>query len=106
MKIKQAPGETSNLISPLDISQLGGNMSLNLNIWNQYEHLIDIYINNFKFQLIGYIKSEKPNNSLYTYDGLLIMSGPDGQKQVPLDPTQLLLRVSLIFWLSVIYYVF
>ncbi|CAG8786310.1 6372_t:CDS:10, partial [Gigaspora margarita] len=42
--------------------------------------------------LTGYIKSETPNNSLYTYDGLLEMDGQDGRKRVPLDPTQLLLR--------------
>ncbi|CAB4419848.1 unnamed protein product [Rhizophagus irregularis] len=63
LKIKQASSETSNLISPSEISRLG-----------------------------GYVKSEKPNNSLYTYDGLLVMNGINGQKQVPLDPTQLLLR--------------
>jgi hypothetical protein len=54
-------------------------------------------------KLIGYIKSEKPNNSLYTYDGLLVMNGPNGQKQVPLDPTQLLLRVSLISYSYVVH---
>ncbi|CAG8628663.1 21090_t:CDS:2 [Gigaspora rosea] len=43
-------------------------------------------------RLAGYIKSETPNNSLYTYDGLLEMDAQNGRKRVPLDPTQLLLR--------------
>ncbi|KAJ3339680.1 hypothetical protein HDU93_007906 [Gonapodya sp. JEL0774] len=38
--------------------------------------------------LTGYIRSEPPNNSLYTYSGLLNLAGRD----YPLDPTQLLLR--------------
>ncbi|CAG8531096.1 15145_t:CDS:10 [Funneliformis caledonium] len=63
LKIKQGSSETSNLISPKEISHLN-----------------------------GFIKSENPNNSLYTYDGFLVMNGPNGQKKVPLDPTQLLLR--------------
>ncbi|CAG8563411.1 1479_t:CDS:10 [Cetraspora pellucida] len=63
LKIKQATSDTSHLISPSETSRLR-----------------------------GYIKSEKPNDSLYTYDGLLVMETPHGQKQVPLDPTQLLLR--------------
>ncbi|CAI2163506.1 15838_t:CDS:10 [Funneliformis geosporum] len=63
LKIKQGSSDTSNMISPSEISRLS-----------------------------GYIKSENPNNSLYTYDGYLVMNGPNGQKKVPLDPTQLLLR--------------
>lgn len=39
-------------------------------------------------QLNGYLKSENPNNSLYTYEGTLNMGG----KTIPLDPNQLLLR--------------
>ncbi|KAK9899263.1 aminophospholipid-transporting P-type ATPase [Cystobasidium minutum MCA 4210] len=38
--------------------------------------------------LNGYLKSENPNNSLYTYEGTLNMAG----KVIPLDPNQLLLR--------------
>ncbi|CAG8850661.1 25258_t:CDS:1, partial [Racocetra persica] len=63
LKIKQATSDTSHLTNPIETSHL-----------------------------TGYVKSEKPNDSLYTYDGLLVMNTPNGQKQVPLDPTQLLLR--------------
>ncbi|CAH1761018.1 8280_t:CDS:10 [Entrophospora sp. SA101] len=52
LKIKQATTETAILVTPQQISQLN-----------------------------GYIKSESPNNSLYTYDGILIMNGPNGSKQ-------------------------
>nr|CAG8433905.1 14545_t:CDS:10 [Entrophospora candida] len=52
LKIKQATTETAILVTPQQISQLN-----------------------------GYIKSESPNNSLYTYDGILIMDGPNGSKQ-------------------------
>ncbi|KAI8850835.1 hypothetical protein BC829DRAFT_143232 [Chytridium lagenaria] len=38
--------------------------------------------------LEGIVKSELPNNSLYTYEGTLRL----GNKDVPLDPSQLLLR--------------
>ncbi|KAJ3217909.1 hypothetical protein HDU67_007060 [Dinochytrium kinnereticum] len=38
--------------------------------------------------LDGIIKSELPNNSLYTYEGTLRL----GNKDIPLDPSQLLLR--------------
>lgn len=38
--------------------------------------------------LNGYLKSENPNNSLYTYEGTLNIGG----KTIPLDPNQLLLR--------------
>ncbi|CAG8459145.1 11098_t:CDS:10 [Diversispora eburnea] len=63
LKIKQAPTETAGLVSPAQIASLG-----------------------------GHIKSEKPNNSLYTFDGVLVMNTADGPKQVPLDPMQILLR--------------
>ena len=42
-------------------------------------------------QLSGVIKSEQPNNSLYTYEGTITLNG----KEYALDPAQLLLRVSL-----------
>ena len=61
-------------------------------LWNERSTDISI-ISNYK--LIGYIKSENPNDGLYTYNGLLVISGSNGQKRVPLDPTQLLLRVSV-----------
>ncbi|KAI1317165.1 hypothetical protein EDD11_008956 [Mortierella claussenii] len=64
LKIKQALPETATMITPLDVSQLG-----------------------------GLIRSEQPNNSLYTFEGTLLMNGTHGHpKEVPLDPTQVLLR--------------
>ncbi|KAF9183871.1 hypothetical protein BGZ51_003705 [Haplosporangium sp. Z 767] len=64
LKIKQALPETVHLLTPLEASQLG-----------------------------GCIRSEQPNNSLYTFEGtLLIRSANEAQKEVPLDPTQVLLR--------------
>lgn len=38
--------------------------------------------------LQGILRSEQPNNSLYTYEGTLVMNG----KETPLDPQQMLLR--------------
>ncbi|CAG8502478.1 453_t:CDS:10 [Ambispora gerdemannii] len=63
LKVKQALPETAGLTSPTGISQL-----------------------------TGCLNSENPNNSLYTYEGTLVMNTPSGGKQLPLDPTQLLLR--------------
>ncbi|KAI9276277.1 hypothetical protein BY458DRAFT_506188 [Sporodiniella umbellata] len=65
LKIKQALPETSNILSPVDMSQ---------------------------FQ--GTIKSEQPNNRLYNYDGVLSVSASDmgKAKDHPLDPSQMLLR--------------
>ncbi|KAG0207473.1 hypothetical protein BGX28_001297 [Mortierella sp. GBA30] len=64
LKIKQALPETVHLITPLEVSKLG-----------------------------GCIRSEQPNNSLYTFEGTLIMSSTRGDtKELPLDPTQVLLR--------------
>ncbi|KAI9097375.1 hypothetical protein DFS34DRAFT_122083 [Phlyctochytrium arcticum] len=40
----------------------------------------------------GVIKSEQPNNSLYTYTGTLRL----GSKEIPLDPQQLLLRGAML----------
>ena len=66
MKIKQALPETVHLITPLEASHLG-----------------------------GLIRSEQPNNSLYTFEGTLLMNTAQGNpKELPLDPTQVLLRVS------------
>jgi len=65
LKIKQALPETVHLITPLEASNLG-----------------------------GLIRSEQPNNSLYTFEGTLLMNRTQGSpKEVPLDPTQVLLRV-------------
>jgi phospholipid-transporting ATPase len=48
--------------------------------------------------LRGRVRSEQPNNSLYTYEGTLVLetatggfSGPS-ERQIPLSPDQLLLR--------------
>jgi phospholipid-transporting ATPase len=44
-------------------------------------------------QLRGTLRSEHPNNSLYTYEGTLDLMTPQGTpKQVPLGPDQMLLR--------------
>jgi len=37
------------------------------------------------------LKSEQPNNSLYTYEGVIELNG----KELPLTPNQLLLRVNI-----------
>ncbi|KAI9659380.1 MAG: hypothetical protein M1821_001638 [Bathelium mastoideum] len=63
LKIKQAIPETSNLVSPNDLSRLGGR-----------------------------IRSEQPNSSLYTYEATLTMHAGGGEKELPLNPEQLLLR--------------
>ncbi|KAF9556105.1 hypothetical protein EC968_008445, partial [Mortierella alpina] len=65
LKIKQALPETTHLITPLEVSTLG-----------------------------GCIRSEQPNNSLYTFEGTLLMNTASGNqpKELPLDPTQVLLR--------------
>jgi phospholipid-transporting ATPase len=63
LKIKQALPETSTLVSPSELSRLGGR-----------------------------IKSEQPNSSLYTYEATLTMQAGGGEKELPLNPEQLLLR--------------
>ncbi|KAA8907342.1 hypothetical protein FN846DRAFT_906662 [Sphaerosporella brunnea] len=63
LKIKQAIPETSHLVSPGDLSRLSGR-----------------------------IRSEQPNSSLYTYEGTLTMDMGGGEKELPLNPDQLLLR--------------
>lgn len=40
----------------------------------------------------GYLRSEQPNTSLYTYEGTLQMQGGMGEKTVPMSPDQILLR--------------
>lgn len=40
----------------------------------------------------GRLRSEQPNTSLYTYEGTLEMQGATGEKTVPLQPDQMLLR--------------
>lgn len=63
LKIKQAIPETAGLVSPANISRLAGR-----------------------------IRSEQPNSSLYTYEGTLTMDVGGGEKELPLNPDQLLLR--------------
>jgi phospholipid-transporting ATPase len=63
LKIKQAIPETANLVSPADISRLGGK-----------------------------VRSETPNSSLYTYEATMTMQSGGGEKELPLNPEQLLLR--------------
>ncbi|KAI9166794.1 putative phospholipid-transporting ATPase DRS2 [Paramyrothecium foliicola] len=63
LKIKQALPETSGLVSPSELSRLGGR-----------------------------IKSEQPNSSLYTYEATMTMQAGGGEKELPLNPEQLLLR--------------
>ncbi|MBW0469719.1 hypothetical protein O181_009434 [Austropuccinia psidii MF-1] len=64
LKIKQAHPLTSSLTSPQAISSLK-----------------------------GHLRSEQPNNSLYTYEGTLtIQSINFPQKELPLNPDQMLLR--------------
>lgn len=63
LKIKQALPETSTMVSPSELSRLGGR-----------------------------IRSEQPNSSLYTYEATLTMQAGGGEKELPLTPEQLLLR--------------
>jgi phospholipid-transporting ATPase len=63
LKIKQAIPETSTLVSPSELSRLTGRM-----------------------------RSEQPNSSLYTYEATLTMQAGGGEKELPLQPDQLLLR--------------
>ncbi|KAI8058138.1 hypothetical protein BDF22DRAFT_724944 [Syncephalis plumigaleata] len=69
LKIKQALAETAGMITPQDVSHLE-----------------------------GYIECELPNNSLYTFDGTLIMQKAYGgeRQQFPLDPSQQLLRGAIL----------
>lgn len=63
LKIKQAIPETCVMVSSSELSRLGGKL-----------------------------KSEQPNSSLYTYEGTLTMAAGGGEKELPLQPDQLLLR--------------
>ncbi|CAG8665714.1 13472_t:CDS:2, partial [Racocetra persica] len=74
LKIKQAVNETSRLRSPIETSRF-----------------------------TGYIKSEQPNDSLYIYEGLLITNTHNGEKKIPLDQTQLLIRGTRLKSISWIY---
>lgn len=63
LKIKQAIPETANVVSSADMGRLAGK-----------------------------IRSEPPNSSLYTYEATLTMQTGGGEKELPLNPEQLLLR--------------
>ncbi|KAI9641224.1 aminophospholipid translocase [Ciborinia camelliae] len=63
LKIKQAIPETCVMVSSTELSRLGGKL-----------------------------RSEQPNSSLYTYEGTLTMAAGGGEKELPLQPDQLLLR--------------
>lgn len=64
LKIKQSSHHTAALTSPIEISRLN-----------------------------GHLRSEQPNNSLYTFEATLVISnGAGGTQDVPLGPDQVLLR--------------
>ncbi|EOO02767.1 putative phospholipid-transporting atpase 1 protein [Phaeoacremonium minimum UCRPA7] len=63
LKIKQAIPETSSLVSSSELGRLGGK-----------------------------IRSEQPNSSLYTYEATLTVQSGGGERELPLNPEQLLLR--------------
>lgn len=65
LKIKQALPETAGILSPGVLSRVQ-----------------------------GVLKSEQPNNHLYTYEGTLTIDTGGGEKEIPLSPDQMLLRVS------------
>ncbi|KAK9451379.1 uncharacterized protein V1518DRAFT_408402 [Limtongia smithiae] len=67
LKIKQALVETAMLVSPTDLSKLKGT-----------------------------IKSERPNSSLYTYEATMLMENTENEKEIPLNPDQLLLRGAVL----------
>ncbi|KAK4456128.1 hypothetical protein QBC34DRAFT_287765 [Podospora aff. communis PSN243] len=63
LKIKQALPETASMVSSSELSRLGGK-----------------------------IRSEQPNSSLYTYEAALTMQAGGGERELSLNPEQLLLR--------------
>lgn len=63
LKIKQAIPETAHWVSPADLGRLTGRL-----------------------------RSEQPNSSLYTYEATLTMSQGQSERELPLNPDQLLLR--------------
>ncbi|KAI0166410.1 hypothetical protein GGR57DRAFT_25183 [Xylariaceae sp. FL1272] len=67
LKIKQGIPETAALVSPSELSRLSGR-----------------------------VRSEQPNNSLYTYEATLTMQAGGGEKELPLNPEQLLLRGAIL----------
>ncbi|KAF2126062.1 phospholipid-transporting ATPase-like protein [Dothidotthia symphoricarpi CBS 119687] len=67
LKIKQAIPETADFVSAAELGRLGGK-----------------------------IRSEQPNSSLYTYEATLTMATGGGEKELPLQPDQLLLRGAVL----------
>ncbi|KAJ2550178.1 aminophospholipid translocase [Coemansia sp. RSA 1933] len=68
LKVKQGLPETATLLTPGDVQGLR-----------------------------GHIKTELPNDSLYTFEGTLVSEGGKiGFKELPLDPTQVLLRGAIL----------
>ncbi|GAM90695.1 hypothetical protein ANO11243_087400 [Dothideomycetidae sp. 11243] len=63
LKIKQAIPETATIVGQSDLARLGGRL-----------------------------RSEQPNSSLYTYEATMTMQSGGGEKELPLNPEQLLLR--------------
>ncbi|KAJ2063155.1 aminophospholipid translocase [Coemansia sp. S146] len=68
LKVKQALPETAKFLTPADLADLRGHM-----------------------------KTELPNDSLYTFEGTLVSEGGKiGYRELPLDPTQVLLRGAIL----------
>lgn len=63
LKIKQALPDTSEIVSPGDLSRISGKLL-----------------------------SEQPNSSLYTYEATLNLDDGNSVREIPLSPDQLLLR--------------
>lgn len=72
MKIRQGKPETAQVLSAVEAAKLD-----------------------------GVVKSEQPNNSLYTFEATMTL-GTD--KEFPLDPMQLLLRVRFMNYIFVFYW--
>jgi phospholipid-transporting ATPase len=65
----------------------------NLKIKQTSTHISSLTAPSLVNSLHGSLRSEHPNNSLYTYDGTLDLIMDGGiPKQVPLGPDQMLLR--------------
>ncbi|KAJ3084089.1 hypothetical protein HDU99_003498 [Rhizoclosmatium hyalinum] len=74
----------------IETSNLDG--ETNLKIRQGLQETTDLLSPEAVAGLEGVIKSELPNNSLYTFEGTLRLS----HKEVPLDPAQLLLRGAML----------
>ncbi|KAJ3046996.1 hypothetical protein HK097_000331, partial [Rhizophlyctis rosea] len=74
----------------IETSNLDG--ETNLKIRQGRQETKDILTPEAVAGLEGTIKSEQPNNSLYTYEGTLSFGG----QTIPLDPSQLLLRGAML----------